>query len=448
MGTINNFGNVLLPAGSSTIDVQSLLNSALAAAQAPLQLLQQQQTNVQTQSAALQSIAGDINTLATAVQSLTDSNGGIHAFTATSSDSSLLTGSADSTAQGGTHSVVITALATTASYYTNAVASGTTPISTGSFQITVGTNSPVTVTVDSTDNTLNGLADAINTQNLGVTASVINDASGSRLALVSNTPGAPGTVTIANNTTGLTFTQAASGSNASLTVDGVPIDSTSNTVSGVIPGVTLNLTGASAGESVSLTISPDASQATTTINQFVSAWNKVIQDINTQFSVSSDGTGGGPLESDNTLRNIQNQLLGAVTYSISGNGGLVNLSSIGVNMNTDGTLSVDSGTLSNVISNNFSNVQSLLQGTSSVGTFLANALTQITDPTTGSVTLDLQGMSQTNQDLTQQISAMQASLTTQEQNLTAQYAQMQTTLQEMPLLQSQMTQQLAALTNG
>ncbi len=88
--------------------------------------------------------------------------------------------------------------------------------------------------------------------------------------------------------------------------------------------------------------------------------------------MSSNGTGGGPLEADNTLRNVQNQLLSAVTDSISGNNGFVNLASIGVNLNTDGTLSVDSGTLSNAISNNFSSVQNLLQGTGGVGTFLSN----------------------------------------------------------------------------
>ena len=83
-----------------------------------------------------------------------------------------------------------------------------------------------------------------------------------------------------------------------------------------------------------------------------------------------------------------------------------------------------------------------------MGTFLSNALNHITDPTQGSIALDLQGMSQTNQDLTQQINAMQAIAHHPDQNLTEQYAQMQITLQEMPLLQSQMTQQLAALNNG
>jgi flagellar hook-associated protein 2 len=145
---------------------------------------------------------------------------------------------------------------------------------------------------------------------------------------------------------------------------------------------------------------------------------------------------------------VQNQLLAAVTDSIGGNNGLVNLASIGVNLNTDGTLTVDSGTLSSAITSNFSSVQKLLQGTGGVGTLLSSTLTQLTDPTQGAITLDLQGLSQSNQDLTQQISAMQAQLTTQDQNLTNEYAQMQVTLDEMPQLQSEMSAQLAGLSSN
>lgn len=445
MGTINNFGNVLLPAGSSTIDVQTLLNSVEQANAIPLQLLQQQQSTLQTQSSTLTSIENDINALSTAVSALSNTSGSINSLTATSSDSNLVTATADPTAATGTHTIVVNSLATTSSYYTDPVASSSTPISTGSFQITVGSNPAATVTVDNTDNTLSGLAAAINGQDLGVTASVVTDASGARLAIVSNTTGSAGNITIANNTTSLNFNSAVTGSNASLTVDGVPINSASNTISSVIPGVTLNLVGADPGTTVSLSLSPDASQATTAVNAFVSAWNTVVQDLNSQFNVASDGTGGGPLEADNTLRGVQDQLLSAITTSVAGNNGLVNLASIGVNMNTDGTLSVDSGVLTNALSNNFGSVQNLLQGTGGVATILSSTLNQITDPTQGSITLDLQGMSQENQDLTNQINTMQTQLTSQDQLLVAQYAQMQNTLDEMPMLQSQITQQLAAL---
>ncbi len=445
MGTVNNYGNVLLAAGSNTINVQELLNSVEAANAIPLQLLQQQQSTIQTQSSTLTSIENDINALSTAVSALSDTNGSINSLTATSSDSSLVTAAADPTAATGTHTIVVNSLATTSSYYTDPVASSSTPISTGSFQIAVGSNAAATVTVDSTDNTLDGLASAINGQNLGVTASVINDANGARLALVSNTSGSSGNITITGNTTSLNFNTAATGLNASLTVDGVPISSASNTVTGVIPGVTLNLVGADPNTTVNLSLSPDTSQATTAINSFVSAWNTVVQDLNSQFNVASDGTGGGPLEGDNTLRGIQDQLLSAITTSIAGNNGFVNLASIGVNMNDDGTLSVDSGALSNALSNNFSSVQTLLQGAGGVATFLSSTLSQITDPTQGSITLDLQGMSQENQDLTSQINAMETQLASQDELLTAQYSQMQNTLDEMPMLQSQITQQLSSL---
>jgi flagellar hook-associated protein 2 len=447
-GTINNYGNVLLPAGSNTIDVQSLLNSAIAAAQAPLTQLQQEQTQVQSESSALQSISTDVNALATAVQALTSSTGGTSAITATSSNANVLGATADSSATPGTHSIVVNSLATTASYYSQPWSSADTLLGAGNFTITVGSNPPVTEILTDANGTMNSLAAAINAQNIGVTASVISDSTGYRLALVSSTTGAPGNFTITNNSTDLAFTQAASGANASLTVDGVPVSSATNAVSGVIPGTTINLTGASAGQTVSLTLSPDASQAATAVNNFVTAWNKVIGDINAQFTVSSNGTASGALESDSNLRDIQNQLLSAVTYSIGGNNGLVNLASIGVDMNTDGTLSVDSGTLQNALSSNYASVQNLLQGASGVGQFLNNTLTQVTDPTQGAIALDLQGMSQSSSDLGQQISSMQTLLATQTQALTNQYAQMQTTLEEMPNLQTEMTGQLAGLSNG
>jgi flagellar hook-associated protein 2 len=445
MGTISNIGNILLPAGSNVVDVQALLTAAEAAYQAPLTNLQQEQTNLQTQSSTLTSIENDITSLATAVTALGDPSGGISALNATSSNTGVLTASADSTATTQSHSITVTSLATTSSYYTDPVASSNTPIATGSFTITAGTSAPVTVTVDNTDNTLDGLAAAINGMNAGVTASVVTDANGARLSLVATASGALGDLTVSNNTTGLNFNKAVQGLNASLTADGVPISSTTNTISGVIPGVTLNLASASPSTTVNISVSPNTSQAESAINTFVSAWNQVVQDLNAQFTVGSDGSGVQPLESDGTVRDAQQQLLSAITYSIGGNNGLVNLASIGLNLNDDGTITVDSTALSNAIGNNFSSVQNLLQGTSGFSTYMSNVLNQLTDPTQGSLTLDLQGMTQSNQDLTSQISDMQANLQTQDQNLATQYDQVQVALQELPLLQSQITQQLGTL---
>src|SRR5262249_54375395 len=97
------------------------------------------------------------------------------------------------------------------------------------------------------------------------------------------------------------------------------------------------------------------------------------------------------------------------------------------------------------LKSNFSAVQNLVQGTAGFAANMSNVLNQITDPTQGSITLDLQGMTQTSQDMANQISDMQSTLLNQEQFLTAQYDQVQIALQELPLIQSQITQQLGAL---
>lgn len=429
------------------IDVQQFVTLALASAQQNITQLQNQQTTLTSQTTALQQITTDLNNLQTAALALNDPLGALSALVTTSSNSNAVTATAASTASAGTHSITVNSLATTSSYYTAPVATSSTPLATGTFQIQVGSGAPATtITVDSTDKTLDGLAAAINNQNIGVQASVINDANGARLAIVSSTSGAPGDLTISGNTTGLNFNKAVTGLNASLVVDGVPISSTSNTVTGVINGVTLNLASAAPSTPVAITVAPDTTQATNAVNSFVSAYNTAVNDINAQFAVASDGTGGGPLEADGSLQDAQASLLSAIDYSTTGNGGAVNLASIGVNLNDDGTLSVDSGTLSSALASNFSGVQNFLQNTSTgFASNLSNTITGLTDPSTGVLGLDQQGITQTSQSLTQQISDLQAALTVQQQNLTLTYAQVNETLQELPLLQSQLSQQLGSL---
>jgi len=157
-------------------------------------------------------------------------------------------------------------------------------------------------------------------------------------------------------------------------------------------------------------------------------------------------SGGGPLETDNSLRDVQAQLLGALSYSIPGNSGIVNLASIGVNFNNDGTLSVDNGKLTSTLSSNFSAVQNLLQNsTNGFSQNLSTVLSNINGAGTGILSLDSQSINSTSQSLTKQINDSQAALAVQQVNLTAIYAQVNTTLQELPLLESQISQQLASV---
>src|SRR5262249_36860382 len=153
-------------------------------------------------------------------------------------------------------------------------------------------------------NTLDGLVSYINGHALGVTASVITDATGARLALVSNTTGLPGDLTITSNIPAdpnlpsLSFTKSAKGTNASFTLDGVPVSSASNTVTGVLAGVTLNLTGEDPFTEVQLNVGPDVIGATQAINDFVNAYNTVMAAINSQFAINTATNTAGVLSND------------------------------------------------------------------------------------------------------------------------------------------------------
>ena len=156
----------------------------------------------------------------------------------------------------------------------------------------------------------------INSDSLGVTASVITDASGARLALVANSSGSAANFTVASaGSTDYGFTQAATGVNASLTVDGISISSATNTVTGVIPGVTLSLLSANPGVDVSLGITPDTSQVQSALQQFVTDYNQLVSDLGAQFTFSSSTGSEGVLASDSTVRNLQSQVLAALDYT-------------------------------------------------------------------------------------------------------------------------------------
>ncbi len=222
------------------IDVTSVVDQILYAERAPERLWQQQQVQLSTQATALSSLDSSLQALSDKANALRDLFGALTAKIAQSSDPAVLTAQATSFAASGVHTIQVTNLAATSSYYTDPMADGSA-LPNGSFSLKVGAGNTVSIVVDDTRNTLETLAAYLNSQNLGIRASVIRDASGSRLALVSQTAGAPGDLTLSDDTSGLGFHKSVTGVNASLTVDGVPISSTTNNGIQVLDGVTFNL---------------------------------------------------------------------------------------------------------------------------------------------------------------------------------------------------------------
>lgn len=446
------------------IDVQSVVNSILAPENGSITILQNQQTDLSTQAGLLAGLNNNLTSLAQAVLALADPTGPLASQSATSSDSSILTASAQTSATPGTHQIVVSNLATTGTLYTDPLAGGAdttilpSDVTSGDIKLQIGGANGTTEDIPitrGTNDTLNTLAKYINAQNWGITASVVTDAGGARLALYSQASGTPGALAITNNTTVLTFNAPVGGTNASLTIDGVPFSSSTNTVSGAIAGVTLNLASAAPGTQVQVTVGPDANQATTAINSFVNAYNAVIGNLNTQFTVDPTTNTEGPLGGDSGLRSLQSSLLNDVTYSISGNGGLVNLPSLGIDLNNDGTLTVNQvatdthPSLANVLATNPSAVQSFFQNASGTGfaNNFNNDVTNLTDPTNGVINVDIAGNTTQQNALTTQITNLQTNVTAQQAALTLQFDQVNATLEAYPSLLLEVTSEISAL-NG
>jgi flagellar hook-associated protein 2 len=228
-------------------------------------------------------------------------------------------------------------------------------------------------TVDSANNdtTLASLASAINSAGIGVSANVITDSNGSRLSLVSKTSGVAGQLSVTGLSLSgasagpITFPTSQPGLDASLTVDGVPITSSSNTVSDAIPGVTFQLLGSSSGTQIQVEITNDNMDIGTAMGNFVAAYNAVINDINGQEKNDSSGNAEPPF-GNSTLALIQSQITGAL-FSGAASGAITNITQVGIGLNNDGTLTLNADTLNSVLNSNFSDVTGFLQNSGSFG---------------------------------------------------------------------------------
>jgi flagellar hook-associated protein 2 len=466
MGVSLNPSTILSGQG---INVSSVVSQIVSEQSGQLSVWEGQQSTLATQEGLLEGEENNLTSLQNAVAALADPTGALAAQAATSSDTSVLTATAQSTAVTATHTVVVNSLATTGTLYTDPIAAGADTSflasgqTTGDVQLQVGGSSGNTFDIPITqgsNDTLNTLAAYINTQstanNWGVTASVVSDTSGSRLALFSQSSGTAGALSITSNSnTTLTFDAPVGGTNASLLIDNVPFSSSSNVVTGAIQGVTLNLLSPSDGNPLQLTVGPDQNQITNAVTNFVSAYNAVVSTINTQYVVDPTGSiPAPPLESDLSLRSLQSSMLTDAAYAIGGNGGLVNLASLGINMNNDGTLTVGSNaagqTFADVLASNPSAVVNFFQnagGTGFANNFNAD-LTNLTDPTTGPLNIDLAQDQAEGTDLTTSISNFQANLTTETAALTSQYDSVNASLQSYPLLLQEITETLGTLGSG
>jgi flagellar hook-associated protein 2 len=360
MGTVGlSFGSPTAGTGFNVSQTVAAIISNLQNVETPWK---NQLSALESQDAVLSNLGTLFSNLSTDINSLTDFQGVLATKTGSSSDNNVLElASASPSATAGTHTVVVKSLAQTSSGYLAPIANASDTLS-GAITLQVGASgTPQTITLNSTDDTLAGLAAAINSSGVGVTASVLTDSAGSRLSLVSGTSGANGNIVVsansivdaANSNAPLTYASSVTGVNAQLTVDGVSLQSASNTVTNLIPGVTFQLLAPSATESdgsleqVQVVIANDNTDVGSTVNQFVSDYNALVSAINAQEGNTSSGT-PEPLFGSPTLSLLQQQLAGSLITQ-NPNGYLNAIQNSGDTLTGSLSIQVGSGTVENVV---------------------------------------------------------------------------------------------------
>jgi flagellar hook-associated protein 2 len=289
--------------GTSTaaIDVNAAVSSALYSLRGPERVWQDDQTTLSSQKTALTSIQTATEALATDMQNLNTLSGPLSARTATSSNSNYLTATAATGTATGTHTVVVNSLATTAGWYSGVESSPTAKLATSSFTITTAAGDSVTFQTgsDTTGDTLNNLAKAINSattssgDSLGITATVMSDSTGSRLAITSNTSGASSDFSISEPYTSWTAPQMTSGETLAANSITLNLNGTSVTVK-----TTSGESYADLAKSINelsannyTTTDNSTEPPTTTTGTYVTATATTDSNGNTNFSiVSTDGT--------------------------------------------------------------------------------------------------------------------------------------------------------------
>jgi flagellar hook-associated protein 2 len=446
MGTVGlNFGSATSGQGFDVTTTVTQIQASEKAIETPWN---NQLTALKAQDTAFTSLGTDLSALSSSLQALTDFQGVFAAKLGSSSDTNVLNlTSASATAVAGSHTIGITQLAQTSSNASTAVSaandtlSGTLTIQNHTFNVNSANN----------NDTLSTLSAAINAASIGVTSSVITDSSGSRLSIVSKTSGAAGQLTIAASLTDassnpVTFPSGSgqAGQDANLIVDGVSITSPSNTVTSAIPGVTFQLLALSSTP-VQVQITDDTTSIGTAVNSLVSAYNKVIGDINTQSGNDSSGN-PEPLLGNPVLAQLQGTLAGSL-FTGAASGSIKNITQLGISMNNDGTLTLNADTLNSALNSNLADVTGFLQNSGSFGQTMSTTLNNLgTQAPNGSIYLAQQQNAAQETALNADISNEETLLAAQKTQLTNELNAANQILQSIPSQLSQVNEIYSSFT--
>jgi flagellar hook-associated protein 2 len=446
----------------SGLNAESIISSLLAVERKPLAALQEQEKGIKTKVSSfgqLQSLFGDLQSAARELSSVL-----LWTQTSGSSSDPAVSVATGSGAPTGAFSVNVSQLALAQTATSGGFASSASTLNAGTLTITLGSwsgdppsafapkdgASPLTITIGENETSLAKIRDKINAAGAGVTASIVNDANGARLSIVSKETGAENgfRITAAEDdddgdaTTGLSalvYDPAAGGSqltlnqaarNAAATINGIAVSSASNTLSNVVDGLTLTLLNTTTTPA-NVSVAQNTDAVKNGVDGFVKAFNALAAYLRTQTRYDANSKNAGPLQGNRTAITLQNQLRGVLNQESSAATLYTRLSDIGLVMKVDGSLETKSAKLTDALSspNKLAQLRRLFAedtGEDASSGFMVRyrKLAAAVLGIDGALTTATEGLNDRIKDLRKRGDALQARLTSTEARLRQQYQQL------------------------
>lgn len=484
MASVTSVGSLSSAGIGSGLDVESIVSKLMAIERRPLDQLESQETDLNTELSTYGKVQSYFSALQTASNALVSPTLW-KTTTATSADTTAVKVSSDNAAAGN-YAISVSSLATGQTVTSSTTfSSSSATLNAGTLTIELGTwtgtpasgftaksgSSAVVVSIADGATDLASIRDKINAADAGVVASIITDATGARLSLRSAETGeengfrvtAAETVDDGVATTGLsalaydatnassTMTSTQSAANAVATINGITVTSASNTLSNVVDGLTVTLLKQTSSD-VDVAVAADTATIKTKITDFVTAYNTLSSYLHTQMAYNADSKTGGALQGDQSALGLQRQLRAILNESSTASSTWSRLSDIGIVMKSDGTLETSDTKLENALGD-LGELRKLLtaDGTDSASSGFVRRWKNLADKVLGSGGTIENRTSNLNASLTRNgklQDRMEERLAQIETRLRAQYTALDTKMGELSNLSSYLTQQIKALTSS
>ncbi len=452
----------------SGMDTDSMIREIMELERRPVRLLQQREADHLAEISAFGTLKSALSELQSAAATLKEEDDLI-SYGVASSNTDTLSASISGDPTAGTYRIEVTQLAQAQQVRSAEFSGADAIVGTGTLTLEVG-DATTDIAIDAESNTLSGIASAINDADAGVTAQVLDDGTGNAyLTLFSRETGSDNTITLTmadddgvnDDASGLsslytdpatqTLTQTQEARNAQLTVNGIAVERASNTVEDAVDGLTLTLNGADPGNPVTVDVAENANSTVGKIQDFVTAYNTLVDGFESLQSYDSKSGESGLLLGDRTTTLLRSRLRRFLSEQVDGVANEVNgLSRLGVTVGQDGRLTLDQDALSQALEEHRDDVLAFFTRDEDGSRGFAVQLHDTLDgyiKTGGGIETKTDGLQDSVDDMEDQIENMEVRFVQREENLRNQFQSLEVLLAEYQTTENMLTQQLNSLTN-